>query len=460
MNRITMHVLSALAAIAVVSGEVHAATDDNVAVLDNSIDAVSPDIAQAATSPEVIRSDANPATAATPIPEPSGTTLHGYMRAGVTASEGHSPACYKLAGAITKYRFGNECDNYGSLTVEQKLYKFSNNMQLSGVAQVELDAPVDRIPRIHAADSNAKVRLPQSYLQLSDIPGLPGARAFLGRINYHQVDVHTIDYSYWNPAGLGAGIDNIPIGGSLKLSYALFREDSAGVPNYATRHDLELSGIHPNKNGELSFGLSYIPQRAPIAGAMGLEQETHGGWSLTAQHFQTELLGGKNKLALQYGVGPGTGLSSTGPLTNDGRFKSVRLLDTFDWQATRNYGGQLLGLYERDIAPTGSQTWISVGARQSYAFTTHIKGVVDFGHDLVAPDGGPTRNLNKFTLAAVLAKDRAYWSRPELRLFYTYAHWNKAAQNAAAPGDALSTTGTFGSSRSGSTVGLQLETWF
>jgi hypothetical protein len=35
--------------------------------------------------------------------------------------------------------------------------------------------------------------------------------------------------------------------------------------------------------------------------------EAHSGWAITAQHVQSEFLGGKNKLALQYGEGSGTG---------------------------------------------------------------------------------------------------------------------------------------------------------
>jgi maltoporin len=114
-----------------------------------------------------------------------------------------------------------------------------------------------------------------------------------------------------------------------------------------------------------------------------------------------------------------------------------------------------------DIAPSGgSQTWVSMGIRPVYAITQHVKIQGDLGNDRVTPDNGPTRTLLKASVALTLAMDRSFWSRPELRLFYTYAHWNQAAQNAAAPGDPLSTTGIFGSSRAGSTVGAQVEWWW
>ena len=385
------------------------------------------------------------------------TQFHGYLRAGMGTSEGHDQACFQLPGAQSKYRLGNECQIYSELEIDQKLFQFSDGMQLSAVGMASLVNDLGHAPTFHG--DHGAIRLPQSYVQLTNLPGLDDMRVWLGRIYYRRNDVHINDFFYWNPSGLGAGVENIPIGHGLKLSYAMFREDYIDQPNYATRHDLQLSGVHPNPGGELQFGLSYIPSRGPIAGSNG--QDTHSGWSFTVQHIQTNLLGGKNKLAFQYGQGPGTGLSYTGTLTNDNRYKSLRFLDAFDWQATRDFGGQLLGLYERDIAPSGaSLTWVSMGIRPVYAITRHIKIQGDLGNDRVTPDHGPTRTLLKASVALTLAMDRSFWSRPEFRVFYTYAHWNKAAQDAAAPGDPLSTTGIFGSSRTGSTVGAQLEWWW
>ena len=385
------------------------------------------------------------------------TQFHGYLRAGMGTSEGHDQACFQLPGAQSKYRLGNECQIYSELEIDQKLFQFSNGMQLSAVGMASLVNDLGYAPTFHG--DHGAIRLPQSYVQLTNLPGLDDMRVWIGRIYYRRNDVHINDFFYWNPTGLGAGVENIPLGHGLKLSYALFREDYIDQPNYATRHDLQLSGVHPNPGGELQFGLSYIPSRGPIYGSNG--QDTHSGWSFTMQHVQTNLLGGKNKLAFQYGQGPGTGLSYTGTLTNDNRYKSFRVLDAFDWQMTRDFGGQLLGLYERDIAPSGgSLTWVSMGIRPVYAITKHIKIQGDLGDDRVTPDNGPTRTLLKASVALTLAMDRSFWSRPELRLFYTYAHWNQAAQNAAAPGDPLSTTGVFGSSRTGSTVGAQVEWWW
>ena len=83
------------------------------------------------------------------------------------------------------------------------------------------------------------------------------------------------------------------------------------------------------------------------------------------------------------------------------------------------------------------------------------------GHDEVTPDGGDKRTLDKFTLALALTpQGGGYYSRPELRVFYTSASWNTAAQTAATAGDPLSSTGVFGTNKSGSVIGLTAESWW
>ncbi len=93
----------------------------------------------------------------------------------------------------------------------------------------------------------------------------------------------------------------------------------------------------------------------------------------------------------------------------------------------------------------------------------------EVGHDLVKPSGESTRNLTKLTIAPTLALGHdvipAFFSRPELRLFYSCAFWNGAAA-AAADGStdsaiaSISSTGVFSNARYGSTVGLQFEGWW
>lgn len=389
--------------------------------------------------------------------EAAALDIAGYLRAmGGWNSEAGKAACFKLAGAESKYRLGNECEIYGELTLAQPLAKLADGTAIS--ANVMLSEYYSTAANKMAPHRETVTRAAQAYLAAKDVPALNGGTVWLGRKYYKREDIHITDFFYWNPQGLGAGIEDVQLGG-LKFSYAIFRDDNQDQVDHATRHDLQLRGLKVNPDGELEFGLSVIPNAGKSVGG-------DAGWSLTVQHQQSKIMGdGWNKIALQYGEGPGTGLGGTGPLTNSSDVTRWRVVDGFYAQLDPNLGGMLTAVYQRDHLVTGRQTWTSLGGRLTYAFSEHIKLNAELGHDRVNPVSGSTRHLTKLTIAPTLATAPAFWSRPELRLFYTYAHWNRAAADAAnGTGDqavaSISNTGVFAGATHGSTVGLHFEGWW
>ena len=378
----------------------------------------------------------------------------GYLRSGVGNSlNGGKQSCFKLPGAEAKYRLGNECEQYAELELRQDVYSFDDGSVLSVDGMASLYNQYDR--QLTFQGDNGSARLPQLYAQWSNLPSLNGGSLWAGRRYYKRNDIHISDFYYWNQSATGAGIEDVLIGG-LKYSYALSRKDNLYQENYVTRHDFNVAGFNTNPGGELEFGLSYLdkPERT----------EAHSGWAITAQHVQTEFLGGKNKLAVQYGEGSGTGLGYTGDYRLDNSSKRYRIVEFFDWQVTPRFGGQIEAVYQKDFRPDGgNQEWLSLGVRPTYAITEQFKLVTELGHDQVkAADG--TRKLSKFTFAPTWSpKGPGFWTRPEVRLYYTYASWNAAAQRAANEldaGSALSDTGAFGTARHGSNAGLQVEYWW
>ena len=378
----------------------------------------------------------------------------GYMRSGVGNSlNGGKQSCFKLPGAESKYRLGNECEQYAELELRQDVYNFDDGSVLSVDGMASLYNQYNR--QLTFQGDNGSARLPQLYAQWSNLPSLNGGSLWAGRRYYKRNDIHISDFYYWNQSATGAGIEDVLIGG-LKYSYALSRKDSLYQENYVTRHDFNVAGFNTNPGGQLEFGLSYLdkPERT----------DAHSGWAITAQHVQSEFLGGKNKFAVQYGEGSGTGLGYTGDLRLDNSSKRYRIVEFFDWQVTPRFGGQVEAVYQKDFRPDGgNQEWLSLGVRPTYAISEQFKLVTELGHDQVkAADG--TRKLSKFTFAPTWSpKGPGFWTRPEVRLYYTYASWNAAAQRAANEfdsGSALSDSGAFGSARHGSNAGLQVEYWW
>ena len=378
----------------------------------------------------------------------------GYLRSGVGNSlNGGKQSCFKLPGAESKYRLGNECEQYAELELRQDVYSLDDGSVLSVDGMASLYNQYNR--ELTFQGDNGAARLPQLYAQWSNLPALNGGSVWAGRRYYKRNDIHISDFYYWNQSATGAGIEDVLIGG-LKYSYALSRKDSLYQEDYVTRHDFNVAGFDTNPGGQLEFGLSYLdkPERT----------DAHSGWAITAQHVQSEFLGGKNKFAVQYGEGSGTGLGYTGDTRLDNSSKRYRIVEFFDWQMTPRFGGQIEAVYQKDFRPDGgNQEWLSLGVRPTYAISEQFKLVTELGHDQVkAADG--TRKLSKFTFAPTWSpKGPGFWTRPEVRLYYTYASWNAAAQRAANEfdaGSALSDSGAFGSARHGSNAGLQVEYWW
>ena len=380
----------------------------------------------------------------------------GYVRSGAGTADGNGrQSCFQLPGAASKYRLGNECEQYAELDLRQDLFTLDDGSVLSIEGMAQLFNEYGHTPKFTGDHGTA--RMNQMYAEWSKMPALNGGSLWAGRRFYKRNDIHISDFYYWNQSATGFGIDEMKIG-DYKYSYVFSRKDSYDQKEYVTRHDFNVGGFQPNPGGEVEVGVSYLDKPS--------RENANSGWAVTAQHVQENFLGlgGDNKLALQYGQGPGTGLGYTGDPTLDDSAKSWRVVEFFDFQVTPRLGGQVQAVYQKDKRDDGAdQDWWSVGGRTSYAFTEQFKLVGEIGHDQVDATGG-TRKLTKFTVAPTWSPSGpGFWERPEIRLYYTYASWNQAAQDAAnllAEGSALSDTGAFGSSRHGSNFGVQVEYWW
>lgn len=379
-----------------------------------------------------------------------GFEFAGYARGGWGGSDGGgTQSCFQLPGAPAKYRLGNECEQYAELEGSQALYEGVDGTRLKLDGMVSLYNAYGHAPTFTGEHGDA--RLPQLWMSLS-LAALQGGSLWAGRRYYKRHDIHINDFYYWNPSGTGFGLEDYRLGG-YTLSYAFSREDNINQPDKANRHDFNVGNIVTNPGGALELGLGYI-QRGQV-------EDAHSGWSLSVEHKQKDFLGGENRLVAQYGVGPGIGLGGTGDLRADRDVRSWRLLESPRWQLTPRFGGMLLVAMQRDEhANGGDQTWYSAGVRMSYAFSQHFKLVGEIGHDRVETETDGTRRLSKFTIAPTLSVGPGFMQRPEVRLYYTYARWNRAAQRAAPAGSALSASGAFDDALHGSNIGVQVETWW
>lgn len=406
------------------------------------------------------------AIAATQAKDAAGT-FFGYFRAGVGSnSGGGSQACYGLEG-VPKYRFGNECDLYGEFGYTRELARGANGVSFVGTLMTSIYSPTSDV------GSDNHLELAQMMVEAKHIPFMQGAVPWIGKRFYNRPDIHVLDFKYLHGDGVGGGITGITVGPG-KFSYGLFRND-IDQSVAATRHSFIYDGLAINPNGSLKLDATVIrgddnTDRSDI-------RKIEDGWSFSAVHTQSKVLGGTNTFAFQHGKGSGIKMGGTDILaTSD--IKRTRVFDNMVFQFTPDFSTSLLALWQRDKSDAGSTTWTSFGARPQYALNDNFKLILDVGHDNISPASGSDQKLTKITFAPTLAMGRDWWSRPELRFFVTYAKWNDAAQGAAdqavagqreldrlasrnlTRGGTLSSSGPFGSSTNGTSIGLQVEAWF
>jgi maltoporin len=262
----------------------------------------------------------------------------------------------------------------------------------------------------------------------------------------------------------------------MRLSYAAFAVDgeptSPGAPapalplqvDFGVRNDLQLRGLRPWASGELQLGVQYIAN-------FSNNPASHGGWGATVQFVQ-RVLGGDNKLAVQYGRGGGTGFGTLArfyypdfSVRHDLTESRLRVVDVLTIQPVRWLGAQVALVYQRDDLGTGTAgrtDWYSSGSRIAVAFTKHAKVLGEAGFDRVKKlNGADAQYLAKLTGAVAICADDGFWNRPELRLFFTWATWNEAARVAGVDSGRLYTeVFTNPTYLNGSIFGLQAETWW
>ena len=442
------------------------------------------------TPAEAAIAPASPTTPPVAKPKFGDLSVSGYLRGGFGASNQKGRmTCFALAnpaGLVSKYRLGNECEVWSETHFTMVTYAGDDGVVATTHFMPTIYIPTTQIgyspagavnsPLQFTTSTGAVLYIPNLYVDIKGIPWLFGGTAWAGTRYYKRESVYISDFFYWNPSGVGAGIEDVNIGKDLRLSYGAFAVD--GEPqlpadgtapqlpaqtDFGIRNDLQLRGIRPYESGEFQLGFQYIANYSN-------NPATSGGWGVTIQFVQ-RLLGGDNKLAFQYGKGGGTGFGTLArfyypdfSLRHDPDEARLRVVEILTIQPLDWLGGQVAGVYQHDNNFLGNQgltaDWYSAGGRAAVAFAKHAKVLGEAGYDQVTQNnGGALQYLAKFTGAVALTSDRGFLSRPELRLFYTWAVWNEAAQIKTIDSGRLYTD-TYPNLRSGATFGVQAETWY
>jgi maltoporin len=420
----------------------------------------------------------------------SAVEFHGYLRSGIGGNDkGGNQVCFIPAQLGYKFRLGNECENYAELEFGQSLYKDKSGVEFkyTGMLGYKTGALRDAEPIGDNARGN-ELQMRQNFVEVTGLPFMKGASIWAGKRYYHRADVHILDLYYWDPSGPGAGVDGVDLGFG-KLGVALFQSKGGWGLGYGVqsqlafwRPDVRIYGIGVPGGGSLEVGMNAAIKSGKTAGTSANANTQHFSPMYTVQHIQPGVLGGFNKLAIQYAAGTIAPGSSYPEPQNSGRGERYRLVEELGVQPNPSWSGMAAFVYE-DVtsqyggASTGDawnsfKTW-SLGARPAYHVNDYVKLQLEVGYQSYTPKGSGQKEstLTKVTFAPTISPppgpSGAYYTRPELRLFVTYASWNKAMASNLQGWNAVYYSGpnggpssVFGTDTSGLTFGAQVEAWF
>jgi maltoporin len=373
----------------------------------------------------------------------------GYVRVGPGQKQasGDGQRCFNGAGIAAPGhggigRLGNECNTYGEFGLSQVMD--AGGVKYKGLLMTNFFNPGSDI-----GDGVTTTKVNQIYVEGKGYDIAPNQTFWIGRRFYHRADVHFDDSFYVNMTGMGAGVDEIPVGLG-ELSLAVFRTDDsvAGVSNPITRFNIDWEKAQVNPGGTLR--ITGVGTKAKGTGG-------ENGSGVSVQHIQV-LQGGPsatsvptlaNTAWLQFAKGSAALNMGSGNATDGSDVKQWRIADAITLARGAITGQALIAYGRIKSNATGTLKDFSVAGRVAYALTNNFKLQGELGHDRFTPDVGEKQNVSKFTIAPTLTVGSDFYARPELRFYASHFSFNDAYRIANGQ-----------TKKSKSAVGFQAEVWF
>jgi maltoporin len=417
--------------------------------------------------------------------------FHGYFRAGYGRDDKGGPQVgFQAPGAFSKYRLGNEAENYGEIMFAKNFY-LPNLFSLDPEVRPD-GTPTGPIARVETmisfynpyqdllSSGSTSFGAPEVFGSIGNVvASQPEMKFWAGSRYYRRQDIHISDFFFYNMSGTGGGIEDfeLPFG---KMAFAWigaasqsgFSDVPQPDPNNKAgfskaNYDLRLYDV-PLPLGKGEFGVVYARADSGLD-ALGRSAPNSQGASVTFLHTADQFIStdGANKFSLQFGTGPAKTFTSgfeTFALTN-GIFIRPDSSSSWRFRATEHFAASLnehfsIGpalVYQlTDYADGGGLVhWGSAGVRPILQFNKFISLAFEGGVDWVANTGLDTSSsyLYKLTLAPQVSLGNRFFSRPVLRAFITYAHWGEPFRGQVGGNDYVNEI-------QGLTYGVQMEAWW
>ena len=397
--------------------------------------------------------------------------FHGYVRSGAGENgEGGQMVAFQAPGAPAKYRLGNEAETYSELIF---VNNWANPDRVPGAAWFKTEFLVqanttnsDTYANFPNQVGNDQFRLREAFIQAGNLfTSQPDAKFWAGERYYRRQHVEIDDFFPLDTSGYGAGVEDLNVHiGRMAVAYL-----SGARPDFVTQN-----GNYSKNNLDVRFydlkapvGLlggwfDYAIQKGGTS-STGLVVPTTNGFAGGIRYQNLEWHGGYNAITVQYGTGAASNFSTSVAFPTVFQSSSERLLVTNHMVIQPNDKFAIMPIFVfqrlRDGDGThGHNDWESFGARPEIFFTTYLSLAFEAGFDHTdgynATVNGPVEGwLRKYTIAPQIGAGRKFFSRPQLRTFFTYADWSNGFRG-------LVGGVPYKNKTAGLSYGVQAETWW
>jgi maltoporin len=394
--------------------------------------------------------------------------FHGYARSGLLMNSNGRGGKAFSTGRTPKYRLGNEDETYMELELVKNFYLEDGSW---AKYHVMLADSVESTNDWTGGDGDLNLR--QAFVEMGNLPTFTGAFEesviWAGKRFYGRDDVHINDFYFRDFSGTGGGIQNIKLGSGhfdLGLIGRNFEDvDSTDVEVYTldaryriNNWEFELAAHSAKDNDKVRTGGNAWQEDLADTGYQGyINYNLPGFYGLTDAGFSRVYVQGGQGLGSELGRAGGYGGNYDDQKAfRAGSFGQATLNDKWDIFVTTTFEQQK---DKKDGAGEDVDfKWASFGLRPVYKINKNFELQFEAGYDWVdvedTKNGDKDGGIWKATFAPTFKLDTdAFWGRPEIRTFVTYANWDSDI------GDLNGDLDDYSSS-DGWNFGVQAEVWF
>lgn len=401
--------------------------------------------------------------------------FHGYARSGLLMNSSGRGGKPFSTGKTPKYRLGNEDETYMELELVKNFYLEDGSWAKYHVMLADSVEDTND----WTSDSGS-LNLRQAFVEMGNLPTFTGAFEesviWAGKRFYGRDDVHINDFYFRDYSGTGGGIQNVKLGSGyldVGLIGRNFEDlDSTDVEVYTidTRYRIN--------NWEFEIALHSAKDNDTVRNGGDIWQKDladtgyQGYINYNLPGFYGFRDAGFSRVYIQAGEGLGSELGRAGGYGGNyedqkayrvGSFGQTALTDRWDLFVNTTFEQQK---DKKDgLGQDVDFKWASAGIRPVYKINKNFELQFELGYDWIDVEdtekGDYDGGIWKATFAPTFKLDTdAFWGRPEIRTFVTYANWDDDLskddlQGNSRNGDLASYSGS-----DGWNFGVQAEVWF